>query len=161
MFKYKRKSRPAEPFAPAQEKQAEQLAEAAGISLKEAREQMLRVGLVSEKVGETAVETGTALKTAAEALSREKPSKPTSPRYRRALRRFARRQEAMTEHERIHARYQPSARELFPMLRELLLSSRPVIERSYRDGKVTGGGYGPPTFRNVLEIDEDGKERLL
>lgn len=69
------------------------------------------------------------------------------------------------EHDRINARYQASARELFPELRARLLNSRPVVgERRggyHRDktgrrryhGKPTPV-YGAPTFRN--RIDENG-----
>lgn len=63
----------------------------------------------------------------------------------------------------------PSARELFPVLRERLLASRPVLEPSRTvvfEHVLPGGGswrqkqtippvYGEPTFRNV--IDEKGR----
>lgn len=139
-----------------------------------ARTSVLSFGEALERLKDAAADAGTALKTAALALSREKPGKPTSARYRRAVRRLTRHQHAMTEHERIHARYQPSARELFPLLRELLLSSRPVVEEAREVVRYAGEGmamrtnrqhvetiYGRPTFRNVLEIDENGQERLV
>lgn len=46
--------------------------------------------------------------------------------------------------------YSPSARDVFPMLRQRLLESRPVIGRM-----GTQPIYGKPTFRNV--IDENGQ----
>lgn len=58
----------------------------------------------------------------------------------------------------IARRYQPSAREFFPVLRETLLASRPVIgERKTVVGRDKIGRakyrrepiYGKPTFRNV------------
>lgn len=59
------------------------------------------------------------------------------------------------EHRRIAARFLPSARDLFPVLREHLLASRPIIG----DMKPIPGAdgiktplrpiYGKPTFRNI------------
>ncbi len=63
------------------------------------------------------------------------------------------------EHRQIAARYKPSARELFPILRDRLLASRPVIgERKTVIGRDSAGRrkfrrtpiYGTPTFRNAL-----------
>jgi hypothetical protein len=51
----------------------------------------------------------------------------------------------------------PSARELFPQLRERLLGSRPIVghtvEVFHANGDRTGGKpiFGKPTFRNVIE----------
>lgn len=66
------------------------------------------------------------------------------------------------EHTRIARRYRPSARELFPELRERLLSSRLIIGDMRpipgADGVKTPLRpiYGKPTFRNVIE---DGEHR--
>lgn len=73
------------------------------------------------------------------------------------------------ERERLEGGLKPSAREWFPVLRERLLASRPVIEPAkfakvptLVDGKVrqikkqvAPPKYGKPTFRNVL--DENGE----
>lgn len=68
-----------------------------------------------------------------------------------------------SEHARIAARYEGSARELFPPLRALLLASRPVIgERVTFPHKGRNRLkpkrepiYGTPTFRN--RINENGE----
>ncbi|GAA4762327.1 hypothetical protein [Microbacterium gilvum] len=50
------------------------------------------------------------------------------------------------ERMRLQASVRPTAREMFPILRERLLASRPVI------GEIDGTPvYGEPTFRNVIE----------
>jgi hypothetical protein len=48
--------------------------------------------------------------------------------------------------------YLPSARDLFPVLRERLLASRPVIGVGWPNADPI---YGSPTFRN--RIDENGQ----
>jgi hypothetical protein len=68
------------------------------------------------------------------------------------------------ERQRIARRYQPSARELFPVLRDRLLASRPVIgtRATFPKGSPSRRSlvaetepiYGKPTFRN--RIDENG-----
>lgn len=67
------------------------------------------------------------------------------------------------EHFRIARRYQPSARELFPVLRERLHQSRPLLgwdvngkrqTRAPRPGVKATPVYGPATFRNVIEGGE-------
>lgn len=61
-------------------------------------------------------------------------------------------------------RYAPSARELFPTLRDRLLASRPVIGTKAtfpKVGRAQGRGliaktepiYGSPTFRNVIDAE--------
>lgn len=66
------------------------------------------------------------------------------------------------EHARIGARYAPSVRELFPVLRERLLASRPIIgDRKPRPGAAGISTplepiYGKPTYRNAVK---DGQLR--
>jgi len=50
------------------------------------------------------------------------------------------------ERERLKGGLKPGARELFPLLRDRLLASRPVIAVDDQGRKA----YGPPTFRNVI-----------
>lgn len=76
-------------------------------------------------------------------------------RGRSARRRASARLQA--ERAWIAGRYKPSARELFPVLVERLLASRPVLgftpETYHANETVTGGQpiFGKPTFRNVIE----------
>lgn len=58
-------------------------------------------------------------------------------------------------HERnvLVSKYRASARDWFPVLRDRLLASRPVL--GYNVGNRGLEAYGPPTFRNV--IDENGR----
>lgn len=65
---------------------------------------------------------------------------------RRATKPKAARRRANAERARIEGRYGPSARELFPVLRERLLASRPVLGTDRARNQV----YGAPTFRNVI-----------
>ncbi|MFE4469519.1 hypothetical protein ACFRFH_11955 [Leifsonia sp. NPDC056824] len=63
-----------------------------------------------------------------------------------------------SERRQIEARYNLSAREWFPYLRQRLLASRPVIESFVVNDYATGTErtvfvYGKPTFRNVLQKD--------
>lgn len=82
----------------------------------------------------------------------------------------AARRKARADHEARGLRTAaPSARELFPVLRERLLKSRPVLEPartvvfehvlpgggSWRQKHVIPPVHGDPTFRNV--IDEKGR----
>lgn len=71
----------------------------------------------------------------------------------------------VAERARIARRYEPTARERFPVLRDRLLASRPVIGTRARFPKIgpkQGRGivaetwpiYGAPTFRNVIENGE-------
>lgn len=75
------------------------------------------------------------------------------------------------EGARIALAYEPSARELFPELRERLHASRPVIgqnrgayrrDRSGRKRYLNAPTpiYGRPTFRNVMQpkLDASGRE---
>lgn len=63
------------------------------------------------------------------------------------------------ERQAITRLYRPSARELFPALRERLLASRPEVgvrarfvpNRTGRLVAVQETVYGAPTFRNVIE----------
>ncbi|WP_066041964.1 hypothetical protein [Herbiconiux solani] len=61
------------------------------------------------------------------------------------------------------AHLQPGAREVFPVLRERLLASRPIVgdkkPRHGADGIRTPLEpiYGKPTFRNVIERDDNGR----
>ncbi|MDF2916592.1 MAG: hypothetical protein K0S70_809 [Microbacterium sp.] len=64
---------------------------------------------------------------------------------------------ARRERALIELRYQPSAREILPVLRDRLLSQRPIVgDRKPRPGAdgVTSTLlpiYGKSTFRNVIE----------
>lgn len=50
------------------------------------------------------------------------------------------------ERQRIEGRLRPSARDMFPGLRDRLLASRPIV------GEIDGAPiFGKPTFRNVIE----------
>lgn len=57
------------------------------------------------------------------------------------------------EREAREARLRPSARELFPVLRERLLASRPML--GHNVGNRGLEAYGAPTFRN--RINENGE----
>lgn len=72
------------------------------------------------------------------------------------VRHYAAPRPLVVERERIERKLRPSARDLFPTLRERLLTSRPIIgdrkPRRGADGVSTPlePVYGAPTFRNVL-----------
>lgn len=72
--------------------------------------------------------------------------------------------QARRERELIEMRYEPSARDLFPAMRDRLLASRPVIGTRAtfpKVGRTQGRGivaktepiYGPPAFRNVIDAE--------
>ena len=79
---------------------------------------------------------------------------------------------AETQHRR---GIRPSARELFAILRTPLLSQRPLVTPDRQVAHVRTKGarrgqivmqrhpavYGPTTFRNVIERDDFGNERLV
>lgn len=79
-------------------------------------------------------------------------------------RHYAAPQPIVVERLRIESRLRPSARVLFPHLRERLLASRPVLgwdvngkrqARAPRPGVKATPIYGAPTFRN--RIDSKGE----
>lgn len=77
------------------------------------------------------------------------------------VRHYAAPRPVVVERQRIEGRLRPSARDLFPMLRERLLASRPIVG-DMRPIKGADGVntplrpvYGAPRFRNRL--DENGR----
>ncbi len=63
-------------------------------------------------------------------------------------RHYAAPQPIVLERLRIESRLRPSARDLFPRLRERLLESRPWL--GHNKGRRGLEAYGPPTFRNRI-----------